>query len=192
MLFRGQARFYTLYLRYFYRFDYMGRRVCIDPSCDICARAARYIYLGENVSIDKSVWLNIPCEAPSPVRGRPILRLGDGTAVGRGCFFSGINQIHIGNDVLFGPRVFMTDHSHCFDNPSVPILQQGVTEPGSIIVEDGCWFGYNSAVLTQKGRRICIGKNSVIGTNAVVTKSFPANSVLVGVPAVNLRANSPI
>lgn len=37
---------------------------------------------------------------------------------------------------------------------------------------------------------IYIGDNSVIGANAVVTKSFPKDSVLVGVPAKNIAINN--
>ena len=187
MLLRGLTRFHTQYLRIFYRFEYMGRGVAIDPSCDIRYGAAPFIYLGDEVKINKDVWLNIPFEAKAPVRGHPIIRIGHRTAVGRRCFFSGINEIRIGEDVLFGPGVFMTDHSHRFDDASVPIIQQGVTMAGRILIEEGCWFGQNCAVVTHKGKELIIGKNSVIGVNAVVTKSCPPNSVLVGVPAKNIR-----
>lgn len=36
---------------------------------------------------------------------------------------------------------------------------------------------------------ISIGDNSVIGANAVVTKTFPPNAILVGVPAKNIAKN---
>jgi serine O-acetyltransferase len=36
---------------------------------------------------------------------------------------------------------------------------------------------------------VTIGDNCKIGANAVVTKSFPANSVLVGVPAKNINTS---
>ncbi len=180
---RGMNRLHTLYLRLFYRFDYLGRGVSVAPSCEIRRAAAPYIFLGDGVQIDKDVWLNIPYEAGPFVKGRPLLQIGDRTAVGRRCFFTAMRQIHIGRDVLFGPGVLLADHSHRFEDPAAPIIRQGVTEPGSIIIEDGCWFGYHSAVVTHKGREIRIGRNSVIGANAVVTRSCPPYSVLVGNPA---------
>ena len=38
--------------------------------------------------------------------------------------------------------------------------------------------------------KVTIGENSKIGANAVVTKSFPKNSIIVGVPAKNIAKNS--
>lgn len=168
------------------KFDYMGKNVIIAPSCDICRGAAPCIHLGNNVSLSKDVWLNIPCEAPASVKNRPVIRIGNGTAIGRRCTISGVNRIKIGEKTLFGPGVFITDHSHEFENPAMPIKDQGITEGGTIIIEDGCWLGHNSAVITRRGREIRIGQNSIIGANAVVTKSFPANNILVGIPARNI------
>jgi acetyltransferase-like isoleucine patch superfamily enzyme len=168
------------------KFDYIGENVIIDPSCEIRRAAAPYIHLGNDVSLGKDVWLNIPYEASVPVKNRPIIKIGDGTAIGRRCMITALNSIEIGNNVLFGPGVFIADHSHEFGDTSRPIMSQGVTEPGKVIIEEGCWFGYHSAVIAHKGREIRIGRNSAIGANAVVTESFPSYSVLVGNPARNV------
>jgi acetyltransferase-like isoleucine patch superfamily enzyme len=186
MFFPGINRFYSMLLRLFMKFNYIGKNVIIAPSCEIRRAAAPYIHLGNNVSLGKDVWLNIPYEASVPVKNRPIIKIGDGTAIGRRCMITALNSIEIGNNVLFGPGVFIADHSHEFGDASRPIISQGVTEPGKVVIEDGCWFGYHSAVITHKGREIRIGRNSAIGTNAVVTESFPPYSVLVGNPARNV------
>jgi acetyltransferase-like isoleucine patch superfamily enzyme len=182
----GTNRAYSMFLRFFMKFDYIGKNVIIATSCDIHRAAAPYIRLGNNVTLSKDVWLNIPFEAPAPVKNNPIITIGDGVAIGRRCTISGVHKIEIGEKSLFGPSVFITDHSHEFENPSLPIMDQGITEGGTIIIEEGCWFGHSSAVVTHRGREIRIGRNSIIGANAVVTKSFPANSVLIGIPARNV------
>jgi acetyltransferase-like isoleucine patch superfamily enzyme len=182
----GTNRVYSLLVRLFMKFDYMGKNVVISPSCDIRRAAAPYIYLGNNVSIAGDVWLNIPFEAPMAVKNKPVIRIGDGSAIGRRCTISGVHRIEIGEKSLFGPGVFITDHSHAFENPSIPIIDQGITEGGTIIIEKGCWFGHNCAVVTHRGREVRIGQDTIIGANAVVTKSFPARSVLVGNPARNV------
>ena len=186
MYIRGINRFHSLLLRLFMKFDYIGKDVIIAHSCEIRRAAARHIYLGNGVFLDKDVWLNIPYEASIPDKNRPIIKIGDGTAIGRRCMITALNCVEIGSNVLFGPGVLIADHSHDNADNSRPIMNQGVTEPGKVIIEDGCWFGYHSAVVTHKGREVRIGHNSTIGANAVVTQSFPPYSVLVGNPARNV------
>ncbi len=50
---------------------------------------------------------------------------------------------------------------------------------GPIEIEDNCFIGQNAIILPG----VKIGKNSVIGAGAVVTKSIPPNSVAAGSPA---------
>jgi acetyltransferase-like isoleucine patch superfamily enzyme len=189
MYFLGSCRFYGLLLRTFMNFDYMGKNVRICPSCEIRKGAAPYIYLGNNISLGKDVWLNIPYEASPHIKNMPILKINDGVAIGRRCMITALNGIEIGCNVLFGPGVFVADHSHEFSDKDRPIIKQGVTVPGRVIIEEGCWLGYQCAVVTHKGREVRIGRNTVIGANAVVTKSCPPYSVLVGNPARDLRVS---
>ncbi len=53
---------------------------------------------------------------------------------------------------------------------------------GCPIIEENVEIGAGAKIIGS----VRIGKNSKIGANAVVTKSFPENSVLVGVPAKNI------
>jgi acetyltransferase-like isoleucine patch superfamily enzyme len=173
-------------MRHLMSFDFMGINVTIAPSCDIRPGAAPCIHLGNDIVLSQDVWLNIPYEAPVPVKGSPIIKICDGAAIGRRCTISGINRIEIGEKSLFGPSVFITDHSHEFKSTILPIQDQGVTEGGTIIIEEGCWFGHNSAVITHRGREVIVGRNTIVGANAVITKSCPAYSVMVGNPARNV------
>jgi acetyltransferase-like isoleucine patch superfamily enzyme len=45
------------------------------------------------------------------------------------------------------------------------------------------WIGYGACIL----RGVQVGDNSIVGTNAVVTKNVSANSVVGGVPAKLIR-----
>jgi carbonic anhydrase/acetyltransferase-like protein (isoleucine patch superfamily) len=187
----GLSRAYTAILRWCYPFVHLGRRVFIHPTADIRRQAAACIHIGDNVLVSQDVWLNIPKEIDPSRKGQAIIRIGDGTAIGRRCTISGINHIEIGPNVLFAPGVFVSDHSHEYSNPDIPIAHQGVTEGGRVIIEEGCWFGHNSAILTHKGREVRLGRNSVVGANTVVSRSFPPKSVLVGLPARNLGQMNP-
>ena len=49
----------------------------------------------------------------------------------------------------------------------------------SIKIGERCWIGANAVILPG----VEIGDNVIVGAGAVVTKSFPSNSILIGTPA---------
>lgn len=64
----------------------------------------------------------------------------------------------------------------------VTIGNKGVSDIRCPIIEENVEIGAGAKIIGP----IHIGENSVIGANAVVTKSFPKNSVIVGVPGKNI------
>jgi abequosyltransferase len=112
----------------------------------------------------------------------PTLVIGNGSNIGRRSVISAINRVHIEENVLFGPGVFVTDHNHEYRDPDLPISKQGVTTGGAVVIERNCWLGYGSMVLGDK-EELVIGRNSVVGAYSVVTQGCPPYSVMVGNPA---------
>ena len=53
---------------------------------------------------------------------------------------------------------------------------------GTIRIEQGCWIGHGAAIVCGQGELV-LGRNSVVAANALVTRSFPPYSVIVGNPA---------
>jgi len=87
-------------------------------------------------------------------------------------------QIIIEDDVLFGPNVSIYNQTHQFDNPDIPINQQGFVTK-TVRLKSGCWIGINAVIMPG----VTVGKNAVVGSNSVVTKDIPDYAVAVGAPA---------
>ena len=79
--------------------------------------------------------------------------------------------------------VLVMDHSHAYEDVSSPISLQGTTPGGIIRVGEGCRIGPRAAILCSNKGEVVLGANCVVAPGAVVTRSFPANSSLVGNPA---------
>ena len=77
---------------------------------------------------------------------------------------------------------FITDHNHAFEDVTVPTALQGITEGGTIRIEEECWIGFGVTIVCGQGELV-IGKHSVIGANSLVTRSIPPYSVVSGNPA---------
>lgn len=91
--------------------------------------------------------------------------------------------IKIEDDVMLGSGVHIYVHNHKFDNPSLPIIDQGYYKSEEVLIERGAWIGAGAIILPG----VTIGRNSVIGAGAVVTKSVPAFSVACGNPAKTIK-----
>lgn len=104
-----------------------------------------------------------------------------GTEIGRGSNISSVHSIVFEEDVLTGPRVFISDHNHEYENPQVSVCKQGVRcrEQDEVRIGSGSWLGTNVVIVGN----VHIGKHCVIGANSVVTKDIPDYSLAVGSPA---------
>jgi len=176
---RALTKANSIWLKWTYPFEGCGTGVSIHYSCDIQRSYAHRIRIGDSVLIDRDVWVNVPVVSD---RSGPSLIIGAGSNIGRRSVISAINHICIRENVLFAPAVFVTDHNHQYLDTNTPIMTQGVTAGGTVIIEENSWLGYGSMVLAGSGE-VVLGRNSVVGAYSVVTKSCPPFSVLVGNPA---------
>lgn len=117
----------------------------------------------------------------------PKIKIGNNVSINYDCHIGCINNIEIGNNVLIASRVFITDHFHGGTEKTdlmLPPSERKAVSKGPVIIEDNVWIGEGAVILPN----VRIGKNSIIGANAVVTKSFPPNSIIGGIPAKLIRS----
>ncbi len=177
----------TMWLRWTYPFVSVGSGFWAHYSCDIRRCIAPHIKIGNEVKIDRHVWLTIPSV---PNCNEPVIVIDDGCGIGRRCMISAQNRIHIEKNTVFGPQALVMDHNHGFEDVTLPIAGQGTTEGGTIRIEEGCWIGFGAAVVCGKGELV-IGRNSVLGANSVVTRSIPPYSVVAGNPGRVVKSYDP-
>jgi len=92
--------------------------------------------------------------------------------------------ITIEDGVMMGSGVHIYVHNHRFDDPEVPIIDQGHYPSASVVLESGCWIGANTIVLPG----VTIGRNAVVGAGSVVSRSIAAKTLAAGNPAKVIRA----
>ena len=181
---RAATKLNSIWLGKTYPFATFGRNVSIHYSCDIQRSISEQISIGGDVYMAPDVWLNI---APGSDNSEPRIVLGSGCGIGRRSTISARNKIVLEADVLLAPSVLIMDHNHEYSDIEKPIHAQGVTSGGRIFIERNCWLGHGAVIVCTHGELV-LGRNSVVGANAVVTRSFPPFSVIAGNPAKVVRA----
>ena len=91
--------------------------------------------------------------------------------------------VKIGTGCAIGYNVSIKSKTHSIQKPTNN--QDGPIKhiEKNIIIGNDCWVGDN--VFIREG--VKLGNNVIVGANSVVTKSFDANSIIVGVPARLLK-----
>jgi acetyltransferase-like isoleucine patch superfamily enzyme len=181
-------KFHSLWIAWTYPFASIGKGVSVHSTCDLSRSRASYMKIGHHVTLGREVWLNIPNVS---ICNESAIIIEDGCGIGRRSVISAKNQIHIQENVIFGPSVLVMDHNHAFEDVTIPIAQQPMTPGGTIRIEQGCWIGFGAAIICSGGELV-IGRGSVVGANSVVSRSVPAYSVVSGNPARIVKQYDPV
>lgn len=144
------------------------------------------IFIGDRVRIEKGAVLYAVSQyAGISYDGRIVV--GKGSFLNRYFNATAAIGIEIGENVACGSNVFLCDFDHDYSDPSVGRIDSPLSIKGPIKIGNRCWLGAN--VFVASG--VELGEGCVVGANSVVTKSFPPNTVLAGVPAKPIRQWDP-
>lgn len=158
------------------RFKSFGKGSKLAPG--LLLLTPRYITIGKNVSILKNCVLEC-----SPTNDSiPEMVLGNDISIGEYSHISCARQIVIGDGLLTGRFVLITDNAHgqnarteLMTNP----LSRKIYSPGAITIGRNVWIGDKATILPN----VTIGDGAVVAANAVVTNDVPPYSVVAGCPA---------
>ncbi|TXF85966.1 acyltransferase [Neolewinella aurantiaca] len=156
-----------------------GRLVKLGDQVRLQALGREGIRLGNNVSIGD--YSRVIVSTTLGNIGRYI-RIGDNVGIGEHAYLGGAGGLSIGDDCIIGQYFSCHPENHNFDALEPLIRHQGVSRSGIRLGKD-CWVGAKVTILDG----VNIGDHCVIAAGAVVTRSFPAYSVIGGVPAKLLK-----
>ena len=139
------------------------------------------IHVGENVQLRRGVSL---CAMKNRRHCYDTeIRIGDNVFLNERTKVWAADRITIGNNVMVGPDVLITDNSHGKNDTiaelDIPPILRDHFSTGPIVIEDNVWIAAKVCILGG----VHIGKGSVIGAASVVTRDIPPYSIAVGNPA---------
>ncbi|TVQ67109.1 MAG: acyltransferase [Balneolaceae bacterium] len=157
----------------FGRFMKLGDRVFLS------ALGSEGISIGDNVGI--GAYSRVIVSTSLNQIGTHI-RIGNNVGIGEYAYLGGAGGLEIGDDCIIGQYFSCHPENHNYESAELPIRMQGVNRKG-IHIGSNCWIGSKVTILDG----VHVGDGSVIAAGAVVTKSFPANSIIGGVPAKQIK-----
>jgi len=166
----------TKFLPYSYRIRTFVR---IRNQTGLLGIILRYILIqslakecGDNVCIMEGVYLLHPEN----------LILGNNVSIHPMCYLDAQGSINIGNDVSIAEGSSLISFEHNYSDNTIPIKDQGLSL-GPISINSNVWIGAKATVLSN----VTVGKGSIIGAGAVVTKNVDENIIVGGVPAKKIK-----
>ncbi|MCO4795630.1 MAG: acyltransferase [Bacteriovoracaceae bacterium] len=115
-----------------------------------------------------------------------VIRIGNNSWIGPQCLIYGNGHVRIGDHVMIAAKTSINTVSHNHAIIGLPMNLQGINTD-RVTIEDDVWIGLNATIL----QGVTIGKGSIIGAGAVVTKDIPPYSIAVGTPAKVISTRNP-
>ncbi|WP_300976940.1 DapH/DapD/GlmU-related protein [Flavobacterium sp.] len=152
-----------------------GNYLKLGNHVSLSALSKKGILLGNNVSIGDFSRVIV---STSLNHIGDHITIGNNVGIGEFAYLGGAGGLTIGDDCIVGQYWSCHPENHLFDDLEVPIRLQGVSRKG-IKIGNNCWIGSKVTVLDG----VAIGNGCIIAAGSVVTKSFPDNCIIGGVPA---------
>lgn len=149
---------------------------------DVFLHGSQRMIIGKNTHIGKHCVLETWIEPTKTSSEGGIIRIGDNCSIGEYTHITSTNNVTIGNGLLTGRFVLITDNAHgktSGEDINIAPLERSVISKGEVIIGNNVWLGDKCSIMPG----VHIGNGVIVATNAVVTHDVPDYSVVAGIPA---------
>ena len=157
----------------------ISNNVRFEGACKECLKIGNFVTIGSCAILE--CWKNY-----KGYNYHPTISIGDYSSIGEYSHISAIDNVTIGNGVLTGRFVYISDNNH--GGSSIEELQKRpseriLTSKGPVVIKNNVWIGDKVSILSG----VTIGEGAIIAANAVVTKDVESYSIVGGVPAKKIN-----
>lgn len=177
---------YTHWIKHY--LGHLGKNSAIGIGCQLQGGGQKNISIGDNtILVSHNIlgcWTSHNGHDYSPH-----IIIGNNSAIGEYTQISAVKEVKIGNGVLTGRFVYISDNNHgtsLISDLKIAPSKRNLYVKGPVVIEDNVWIGDKASILSG----VTIGKGSIVACNAVVTKDVPPYSVVAGVPAKIIKLNN--
>lgn len=159
--------------------------ITIGPHCYL--RGLSYMQIGRHFQVAEGLWMEA-IASHQRQNDLPFIVIGNDVTISRWSHIAATHRIEIGDGVLIGSRVLITDHNHGqykkgASDLDMPPSQRPLDQDKSVLIGKNVWLG--DGVVVMPG--VTIGDGSVIGANSVVTRDVPPFTIAAGAPVRMIR-----
>ncbi len=172
--------FYTAWIRNF--LGQIGEHSIICYPCSLQGGGQKNVSIGDYTTIQGTSILGCWTKYGNQQFQNASITIGNHCSIGEYNHITACNKITIGNGLLTGRYVIISDNSHgglSEEEAEIAPQKRKLKSKGEVVIGNNVWLGDKVAVLSG----VHIGNNVIVAANAVVTKDIPDNCMAAGVPA---------
>lgn len=149
-------------------------------------KGEKFISIGKGTRLERGVILTA-WESHNSQTFTPSITIGENCNINEFNQISACEKITIGNNLLTGRYVYISDNSHgnsLYDEQHIHPHKRPLFVKGPIVIGNNVWICEHACVLSG----VTIGDGAIVAANAVVTHDVPSYAIVAGVPAKVIKS----
>lgn len=164
----------------------IGEHSKICYPCSLLGGGQKNITIGKYTVIGRTSILGCWIKYGNQLFPNASITIGNKCNIGEYNHITACNKITIGDGLLTGRYVTISDNSHgglSEEESTIEPAKRALKSKGEVVIGNNVWLGDKVTVLAG----VHIGNYVIVAANAVVTKDIPDKCVVAGVPAKIIR-----